>query len=237
MREGRSNTPSGAARRSGMSLAREAAFRRASQHSRLVRALKIVLPISAVLVATGFVAASYFSGPGELSVDVTSTAFSDGKLVMANPKLEGMNTDNRPYNMAAGRAVQEKAGSGLFHLEDIDAKLPIDLDNWATVVGESAIYDRDKNTIEFTSDMLLTTTDGLVATLKSAFIDMTKGDMTTSNPVDIKLKSGTQIAAGSMTVLENGKVIVFENRVHMAIEPQATDLQTTGQTTGGGNDG
>jgi len=233
MREGQAKKASGATRRSGPSPARDEAFRRARRHSRLVRALKVVLPISAVLVATGFVAASYFSGPGALSVDVTSTAFSDGKLVMANPKLEGLNHDNRPYNMAAGRAVQETAGSGLFHLEDIDAKLPIDAGNWATVVGESAIFDRDKNTIEFTSEMLLTTTDGLVAKLKSVFIDMSKGDMTTNSPVDIKLKSGTQIAAGSMTVLENGKVLIFENRVHMAIEPQRTDPQTTG----GGNDG
>lgn len=233
MREGQAKKDPGAARRSGLSPARDDAFRRARQHSHLVRMLKVVLPISAVLVATGFVAASYFSGPGELSVDVTSTAFSDGKLVMANPKLEGLNHENRPYTMTAGRAVQEKAGSGLFHLEDIDAKLPIDAGNWATVGAASAIYDRDKNTIEFTSDMLLTTTDGLVANLKSAFIDMSKGDMTTRSPVDIKLKAGTQIAAGSMAVLENGKVLIFEDRVHMAIEPQGTDPQTTG----GGNDG
>jgi lipopolysaccharide export system protein LptC len=233
MREGQATIPPGTARRSGLSPARDEAFRRARQHSRVVRALKVVLPISAVLVATGFVAASYFSGPGELSVDVTSTAFSDGKLVMANPKLEGLNHDNLPYNMTAGRAVQESAGSGLFQLEDIDAKLPIDAQNWATVVGASAIYDRDRNTIEFTSDMLLTTTDGLVANLKSAFIDMSKGDMYTTKPVDIKLKAGTQIAAGSLRVLENGTILVFEDRVHMAIEPQRTDPQTTG----GGNDG
>lgn len=233
MREGQAKTPSGAARRSGLSPARDDAFRRARQHSRLVRALKVALPISAALVVAGFVAASYLGGPGELSVDVTSTAFSDGKLVMANPKLEGLNRDNRPYTMTAGRAVQESAASGLFHLEDIDAKLPIDADNWATVGSASAIYDRDKNTIEFTSDMLLTTTDGLVANLKSAFIDMTKGDMTTKKPVDIKLAAGRRVAAGSMTVLENGKVLIFEDRVRVAIEPQATESRNTGGGNGG----
>ncbi len=236
MTEGRPKISGAAAQqRAGVSAlpARGEAFRRAKKHSRRVRFLKIVLPASAVLVATGFVAASWMGGSPALPVDVTSTAFSEGKLVMANPKLEGLNNDNRPYTMTAGRAVQDSAGSGLFHLEDIDAKLPMDAKSWATVDAASAIYDRDKNTIEFTSDMLLTTTDGLVANLKSAFIDMGKGDMKTSQPVDIKLAAGTQIAAGSMTVLENGKVLIFENRVRMAIEPQRTDPQTTG----GDNDG
>jgi lipopolysaccharide export system protein LptC len=235
MREGPTRNPSGAAatRHPGLSPARDAAFRRARRHSRLVRALKVVLPVSALVVAGGFVAVSYLSGPGELSVEVTSTAFSDGKLVMANPKLEGLNRDNLPYTMTAGRAVQESAGSGLFQLEDIDAKLPIDAANWVTVDAASAIYDRDNNTIEFTSDTLLTTTDGMVANLKSAFIDMSKGDMFTKKPVDIKLRNGTQIAAQSLRILENGKVLVFEDRVQMAIEPQKTDPQTTG----GGDDG
>lgn len=181
--------------------------------------MKILLPLSAVAVIGAFVSASWLDKAAEAPVEATSAAFSEGKLVMANPKLEGLTAQNLPYTMTAGRAVQDSLASGLYQLEDIDAKLPVGGGVWATVDATGAVFDRDNNTIEFKTGLKLTTTDGLAAQFKSAIIDVGNGGLTTSEPVEIELASGMRVAADSMQVLENGKILIFENRVRLAMNP------------------
>nr|WP_019172805.1 LPS export ABC transporter periplasmic protein LptC [Pseudaminobacter salicylatoxidans] len=210
-----------------------AAFERARRHSLRVRFLKGALPLLAALMAVGFVGYSYFVTPASVAVVTDGSAYSDGKLVMANPKLEGFTKDSRPYKMTASRAVQDVKNEGIVQLEGIAAKLPIDKDNWAMVDAPHGTYDREKNTLDITSDMVITTADGMVAKLKSAFLDMASGGMKTNDPIDIETK-GARITSDSMTILENGKVLVFENRVRMNIDP--TRLKS-GEDVSGGQDG
>ncbi|TIR97503.1 MAG: LPS export ABC transporter periplasmic protein LptC, partial [Mesorhizobium sp.] len=65
--------------------------------------------------------------------------------------------------------------------------------------------------------VLVTTSDGMEAKFKSVFLDMGKGSMKTDNPVDVS-RGGSRITADSMSVEENGKVVVFENRVRVNID-------------------
>ncbi|QPC88540.1 LPS export ABC transporter periplasmic protein LptC [Mesorhizobium sp. NBSH29] len=204
-------------------------FQSAQHHSRRVRLMKIVLPLVAVLIALGFFAYSYVSSPTRIGVDVASSAIADGKLVMASPKLEGMTKDNLPYTMTAARALQNLDTTGVIELEDIDAKLPIDATNTATIEAERGVYDRDQNTLKIDTPITVTTTDGMVAKLNSAFIDIAKGDMTSTEPVDIAVQ-GARVTADSMTILENGKVLVFEKRVRMQINPE--QVKADGETDG-----
>lgn len=211
----------GAARAAGPVMAdpraRDRAFARARRHSRRVRLLRILLPSLAVIVVAGFVGATQVSRTTDLSA-LGNIAIEDGKVVMSNPKLEGVNRDNLPYSMTAERAVQDGLTGGPVRLEGIDARLPFDRSNYAQVDSASAIYDRERNTLVFDAETTVTTTSGLTATLQSAQLDIEKGDLTTSDPVAISLE-GTDIAADGMTVVENGKVLIFEKRVKVAIEP------------------
>ena len=69
---------------------------------------------------------SYVSVPGSVSFDVSESAYSNGKLVMANPKLDGYTKDNRPYSMTATRALQHIDKHGMVELEGIDARVPVE---------------------------------------------------------------------------------------------------------------
>ena len=71
---------------------------------------------------------------------------------------------------------------------------------------------------ELTSDVIVTTTDGMAAKFKSVFLDMGKGTMKTNDPVDVS-RGGSRITADSMSVQDNGKVVVFENSVRVNIDP------------------
>jgi lipopolysaccharide export system protein LptC len=226
--------PASTLKASGPSQPRRGAFESAQRHSYRVRFLKTALPLLAVLMAAGFVGYSYMATPAKVAVSADGSAYSDGKLVMANPKLDGFTKDNRPYKMTAARAIQEFQNEGIVKLEGIDAKLPVDAENWATVVAPHGTYDRDKNTLEITDAMTITTSDGMVAKLKSAYLDIGKGGMKTDDPVDIQLK-GAKINSDSMTILENGKVLIFEKRVRMNID--SSRLKTAENASGDQNVG
>ncbi|HEY4192302.1 MAG TPA: LPS export ABC transporter periplasmic protein LptC [Mesorhizobium sp.] len=199
---------------------RESAFGRAQRHSRRVRVFKVVLPLIAGAIAIAFPVYSYLVTPPSVAVKADGSVFADGKLVMANPKLDGLTKENLPYSLNALRAIQNAGREGIVELEGIDAKLPVSADNVAAVGASHGIYDRDKNTLNLDREITISTTDGMVAKLKSAFLDMGKGTMTTSQPVDIS-REGSRITADTMSVRENGKVLVFEKRVRLNIDPAA----------------
>ncbi len=197
----------------------DSAFMNAERHSRRVRWLKTVLPVLAVIGILAFVGWSYLSIPRIEGVSADGLAITDGKLVMANPKLDGHTKDNLPYSMTATRAVQDAAKTGTIMLEEIDAKLPLDAKNTANVIAASGIYDNEKNTLKIDSDIKVTTTDGMVANFKSADVDMRAGSFSTQDPVKINMNR-TEIEAETMNVTENGKVMVFERRVRVRIAPE-----------------
>lgn len=199
---------------------REAAFGRARQHSRRVRRLKFVVPAIAIAMAVAFPLYSYMMAPETVPVATENSAFSDGKLVMSNPKLEGFTKALLPYAMTAVRAIQDAGNEGVIELEGIDARLPINTDTTARVDAARGVYDRSSNTLNIESDVTVTTTDGMVAKLKSAFLDIDKGNMKTEQPVDIS-RPGSRITSDTMAVEENGKVMIFEKRVRMNIDPAA----------------
>ncbi|PSJ55657.1 LPS export ABC transporter periplasmic protein LptC [Pseudaminobacter soli (ex Li et al. 2025)] len=214
------------------SVRERSAFERAQRHSTRVRLLKGALPALAVLMAVGFVVYSYVVTPAAVALTADGSAYADGKLVMANPKLEGFTKDSRPYQMKASRAVQDPKNEAIVQLEGIAAKLPISNDNWAMIDTSQGVYNREANTLNIPAEILITTADGMVAKLKSAFLDIAKGGMKTDDPIDIQAK-GTKITSDSMSILENGKVLVFEKRVRMNIDP--TQVKAEQNSSGGQN--
>ncbi|RVA94285.1 LPS export ABC transporter periplasmic protein LptC, partial [Mesorhizobium sp. M7A.F.Ca.US.006.04.2.1] len=192
----------------------------AQRHSRRVRVLKFAVPVAAALIAVAFPVYSYLAAPVSVKIQAEGTAFSNGKLVMANPKLNGFTKQKQPYSMTALRAIQDVSTQGIIELEGIDAKVPIASDNVAAVKASHGTYDRDGNTMNLTSDVTITTTDGMQAKFKSVFLDMGKGTMKTGDPVDVS-RGGSRITADTMSVQDNGKILVFENKVRVNIDSAA----------------
>jgi lipopolysaccharide export system protein LptC len=197
---------------------REAAFQRAQKHSRAVQFLKLALPVAAILIGGCFAAYSFISVQTSVSFDITESAYTDGKLVMSNPKLDGFTKESRPYSMTASRALQHIDNSGIVDLEGIAARLPVSTKDFATIGAERGVYDRDNDTLDISGAITVKTTDGMTALLKSAFLEIGKGNLATKDPVDIKTSS-FRIVADAMNVLENGKVLIFERRVKVNTTP------------------
>lgn len=196
----------------------ERAFASARRHSHRVRKLKFVLPVGAALLVAVFAGWTWLGAlPGGGAINIAAIGLEDGRLVMADPKLEGFTGDDRPYTMTAMRAIQDLGGGGRIDLEKIDARLPFDDEGWMTVVAEAGVYDSDAGTLDLDTDIKVVTSRGVTALLRSAAVDMAAGSMSTQDPVDITM-DGTRIEADSMVVQDNGAVMIFERRVRVEID-------------------
>lgn len=193
-------------------------FDRARKHSRRVSLLKIGVPAGALLLVVMFAGWAWLATPQGFTANVLGSAISDGKLVMANPKLNGFTKDNLPYAMTADRAVQDLSNPSVIVLENIVARLPIKEESWADIDAESGTFNNEQNTLDVTSSMVVKTNTGLMAQLKSAFVDMNSGGISSKEPVSVDM-DGLKLVADRMSVIDRGSVIVFENRVRMTVLP------------------
>jgi lipopolysaccharide export system protein LptC len=76
--------------------------------------------------------------------------------------------------------------------------------------------------LDINSEINIRTSDGAVARLNSARIDMAAGRMSTDKPVEIRFKDAS-ITSDALTVEQNGKLVVFEKRVRVHIVPPKAD--------------
>ena len=194
-------------------------FASAERHSRRVRFAKFSIPLVALLAGGFFAAKTFFRTevPGDIST--TGVNLSDGRVVMANPKLDGITGDKRPYKMQAERAFQEVKKDGLVELQKITATLPFGKETTADLIAGGGMFDHAKNTLDLNKSVTLTTSDGMVAKLTSASINIGQNTLISNEPVDIKAK-GSHITADSMQVSDGGKHLIFDKKVRLSIDPK-----------------
>lgn len=224
------NCDSGGARAARMrGEIREKTYRRAVTHSGRVRFAKIALPALAVVFLVGM---GLFIGLSRVvpnvGIDLSGSAIRDGKLVMANPKLDGFTADELPYSVRAARAVQDLTGTGVIDLERIQATVPLNSEVEARVLAAAGVYDSDANTLDVTDSLSLETSDGKRADLGSAAIDLASGSLTTEEPVHISMP-GAELRADRLRVEENGKRMLFESRVRLVVQPGAFESMASGE--------
>ncbi|MFC5991439.1 LPS export ABC transporter periplasmic protein LptC [Limoniibacter endophyticus] len=211
----------------GIVIERNRDFAKAQSHSRRVQRLKIILPALAVLLGGTFLAYTYAVTPdAPQTVNVVDSATSDGKLVMANPTLNGFTQENLPYLLTAARAIQDPAALDIITLEDVNARIPMDADVSARITAAKGIFNRTENSLTVPSPIIVETSDGKRAELQDASIDIRGGALSTSSPVAISME-GANLTANSMQISENGKIILFENSVRLRIDSKSANQQKT----------
>lgn len=202
-------------------------FLRASRHSGRVRFFRIALPLTAVFILSLVIGAYWWSQSTLPLISVQTAGFENGKMVMKNPKLNGVDEKQRPYSLVASEAITDPAVPSQVELRQIDAKVPMEEGIFANILAGTGFYNSEAKTLKLGENVDIKTDDGMSMTLKDADVDIDAGSLLTSNPVSI-LTEQAKISADSFTVENNGEKVVFENRVRMTIYPDK--LEQTGST-------
>lgn len=215
------------------------AYRVAMRHSRLVRALRILIPAAATAAVIALIAWSMLRPlPPLASLEMGPVALTGTKVTMEKPKLTGFRKDGKPYEVTSFAASQDVRKPGVVELEQITARLGAIGDNATHLTSAHGIYDMKTESLQLSGGIDVRTDNGDKAALQAAHVNLKAGEMETDQPVRITTANGGVVNANSMRVTDNGKVIAFEGQVKTVLypqeqggkrDPQANDAHSPGE--------
>jgi lipopolysaccharide export system protein LptC len=199
----------------------EARFARASRHSRLVRALRIAVPMAVILAMAAVVGVSVFNPfrmlLPRLPLDIGNLVVSGTKITMESPHMSGYTPDQRPYEVWANTATQDLTDPDHVDLHKLRAKVMMEDRSTVTLDALNGLFDTKEQLLDLHKDIFLQTSTGYEARMTQAHVDMGKGTVTSEEHVDVKLLNGT-LTADKLRITGGGEVVRFEGNVVMNLD-------------------
>lgn len=197
----------------------ERAFRAARRHSRLVRFLRIALPLAVVFIMIGMSLLTWFNPLrmlATLPVNVDDLVVSGSKITMEQPRVNGFTKDQRAYEFTAKAAAQDLTKPDIVELKSINAKVEMQDKSTMTMIADTGVYDTKKEMLQLVGNILLTSTNGNTGKLTEATVDVRKGNVVSDRPVELEMLQGI-LNANRLEVVDSGTLIRFHGGVSMVL--------------------
>ena len=212
---------------------RAKAFRQARRHSRLVRILKVMLPLLALgVLGFYFVSAKVTVSLGDLEASISGVKISRERLRMINPRLENVNDDDGVYVLSANWAEQETSNPTTLFLDTVRAELTERDGAWSRMAAPKGTFYTKKDELYLYGGITTTTSSGMVAKLNTATVYTKTNRIRSEEPVDVQFLNGT-VKALTMEAMTRKQLVFFRGdvRVHIRKRP---DRQGAGVGADGG---
>jgi len=193
------------------------AFRAARRHSRLVRILRITIPMTIVIGLIIVTLITYFNPLrmlAKLPINIDNLVVSGTKVTMEQPRLAGFTSDARAYELTADAAAQDMTKPDIVELRNIRAKVEMQDKSSMEMTAISGIYDAKGETLKLDREILLRSSTGYQGRLSEALIDIRKGNVVSEHPVEVKMLQGT-LNANRLDILDSGDLVRFHGGVVM----------------------
>lgn len=188
-------------------------------YSRLVDLLRFVLPaIALALIGLVVLWPQLIGGAGGLIAPIfaNATIESTDVMLMHNPRYLGRTEDAEPYILTAVSAHIDPKHSDRIQLDqpaaDIASKARRDL----RLVALSGVYDRSGAKLDLAGNIELTTSDGYRFLTESARINLERGRVIGTRPIEGSGPAGT-LSADRFEIKDNGRILEFEGRVKVTL--------------------
>jgi lipopolysaccharide export system protein LptC len=208
------------------------AFQSARRHSRIVRILRIAVPVAVALAFVVITLMTYFNplrSLGQIPVNIGATVVHGSKVTMEQPKLSGFTRDERAYNLTADSAAQDLTKPDVIELNHIRAGIEMKDKSTVHMSALKGVYDSKKEILKLDSNIRLVSSNGYSGLLSAATVDIKKGDVLSEHPVRLNMMHGT-LEANRLRITESGDVILFDRGVEMTVMLNGSDLAKPGDT-------
>jgi lipopolysaccharide export system protein LptC len=197
---------------------RQRLFQAARRHSRLVRRLRVALPIAGVLAIGGFAVATRFALPGNIDLSLANLSVTRNSIIMDNPHLTGFDVDKREYSVSADRAIQQLANPDRVRLEDIEANVTVPGQGTARIKAEAGEYDNKESTLQLLGGIAVDSSTGYALEMNGVDIDFRDGTMSSQSPVSVRYQD-SETTGRTISVTGGGRVITLEGDVRTTLMP------------------
>lgn len=198
----------------------EVRFAAAARHSRLVRRLRIAVPMVVALSMAAIIAVSVFNPfrlLAKLPIDAGDLVVSGSKITMESPHMAGFTGDGRPYEVWARSATQDLTTQDHVDLHTLRAKVLGEDQSTTTIEAREGQFNSKAQLLKLYKDVYLHSSTGNEAWMTSADIDMAAGTVSSDEPVDVKWLGGT-VRGQRLRMTDKGGLIRFEGGVVMQID-------------------
>jgi len=204
----------------------ERAFRSARRHSRVVRVLRIAIPLVVVLGLTVISLMTYFNPLrmlARLPINLNDLVVSGTKITMEKPHLAGFTKDSRAYEFTADAAAQDLTKPDIVELSNIRAKLQMQDKSMMEMSATAGVYDTKRETLKLDQNILLSSSAGYKGRLSEAMVDVRKGKIVSDHPVELEMLQGT-LNANRLEIVDSGDLVRFHGGVDMMLMLNDTAL-------------
>jgi lipopolysaccharide export system protein LptC len=187
-----------------------------SSHDRLIRALKLVLP-----VIIGALAAVLIIAPLAKRSEISFLLAKD-KVDLAKERMRvtealyrGEDAKGHPFSLHAGGAVQKTSKVPVVEMQDLSAR--ITLDNGPAILRTAnASYDMDRETVRMPGDLLFESTDGYRMTTRGVGLDLKARKLVSDGAVEGRMPLGS-FTGDHMVADLNARTVSLNGRARLHI--------------------
>ncbi len=198
---------------------RPKSFARARRHTRLVRLLRLALPVCAMGVVALYVG-SVLETIGWVTAvpKIQIPQIIPDKLTMDNPHYEGFNRDGGRYEVRAKTAVQDLADMDHVKLNEISGDL-IDVNKVKTTLKAAhGLYNSKSAELEMFDGIDIASDNGMRAKLSRATVSTKENVIVSKEPVEVAVPAGS-IRAKELTLKNKTHEATFLNEVVAHLVP------------------
>ncbi len=209
---------------------------RARRHTRLVRILRWLLPVTAAVVVIAYVGTvlqtiGWIEGLPQIEI----SNIVPENLTMHNPRYEGFNDDGGSYVVTAKTAVQDLTDLSRITLHEIVGNLEDANKTKTELKAVRGFYNSKTSELELYDGIDVVSESGLRAHLTRATVHTKQNVLETKEPVVVEMPGGT-IHSNEMTLHNKTRKVTFLKSVVAHLVP-AQDPKTPAAaktpTTGG----
>lgn len=198
--------------------------------SRLVRRLRVALPILALVLVAAFFFNTQSNGVDEAFLDdFKDMSAAADELKMANPRFAGIDDEGKPFEITAEAAKQVPGSTNVVEL-DLPRAVQGDGDEQTVVTAEKGLYESETNMLELTEGVTLSHDIGpdvYVLRAPAATVSIKEEIVTSNAGVGGDGSDGGRLEADTMKAYNAEGRVVFEGNVYMRIYPKSSQAEST----------
>ena len=207
-----------APQRRSFAVARDRLGRFDPRYSRFVGLLKLVLPLTALLLVVLVVMWPQFQ-PDKQPVrigyaEMETQGATTGR--MSQPRFTALDEENQFYTVTAVQARQPDPKGDVVILDKPAADVALKDGSWLAVNAESGVFRQEERTLMLEGGVILFHDDGYELRTKTAFVDLDKGTAQGDAPVAGQGPVGLLTAEG-FRIDRDKEIVFFTGKSRMTI--------------------